>query len=80
MQFYVDSLSLNNVTGINNSNNTHNFNTFNNIINKHSVDRNENKSPFMPKSRRDSDAGGFNVLRTIGGEKNRIIFDPKDYE
>lgn len=23
---------------------------------------------------------GFNALRTFGGEKNRIIFQPKDYE
>ena len=35
------------------------------------------------KPRRDSmnDQGnGFNALRTFGGEKNRIIFQPKDYE
>lgn len=33
----------------------------------------------MPK-RKESEPGGFNVLKTFGGERNRIIFDPKDYE
>lgn len=35
------------------------------------------------KPRRDSlnDQGnGFNALRTFGGQKNRIVFQPKDYE